>query len=59
MEISIGDKIEFKGMVMAITGEDLKYFNGHYEYKGKKAGACKILKDTLINPHYTKRMKKL
>lgn len=50
--ITIGTKIESKGMTMVVTGENVNYYLGYIEYKGKNCGESLLAKSMFTNPHY-------
>ena len=56
-KITKGTKIECNKLVMVITGETEKAFLGYYQYKGKLAGQCSILKEMFTSPYYMKGIK--
>jgi len=56
-KITKGTKIESNKMLMVVTGETEKAFLGYYEYKGKMAGQCSLLKEVITNIHFENRIK--
>jgi hypothetical protein len=55
-ELKKGARLEANKMIMVITGESKTAYLGYYEYKGKPAGQCSLLKSVFENAHLSKSL---